>query len=380
MHVFQHQIINNEWIEIDQPTQSELDNSTLVLAFGSYDMVRRPETRTSIKSRYKNADIVLASTAGEILGNGVFDDSVVINAISFDKTKTKCICTNIKEHKNSFDSGAFIMESLNADNLQAIIIISDGTFINGSELVSGINSKNTKQIPVTGGLAGDGARFQHTATGLNEIPGEGNLIGIGFYGQHLQIGHGSFGGWDEFGPQKLITRSQQNVLFEIDGKSALDLYKEYLGDYANELPSSALLFPISINLPGSENNIVRTILAIDNENKSMTFAGNMPEGSKVILMKANFDKLIDASAMAAQQTYTPLNMSKPSLALLISCVGRKLVLQERTEEEVDAAQSIFGSQTKITGFYSYGEISPFNSNTSCELHNQTMTITTFAEI
>jgi hypothetical protein len=380
MNVFQHQIVNNEWIDIDNPTEQELDKCTLVLAFGSYDMVNKAETLSAIKKLYKNANIVMASTAGEILGNGVFDNTVVINGIGFDKTQVKCISTNIKLHENSFESGKYVIENLQADDLACLLIISDGTHINGSELVSGINAKNIKNVPVTGGLAGDGARFAHTATGLNQIPDEGNLIGIGFYGNNLQIGHGSFGGWDEFGPQKVITRSQQNVLFEIDGKSALNLYKEYLGDYAKELPASALLFPISINLPGSENNIVRTILAIDNGQGSMTFAGNMPEGSKIRLMKANFDKLIDASAMAAAQTFTALSNQNPALAILISCVGRKLVLQERTEEEVEAAQQIFGSNTKITGFYSYGEISPFNLTYTCELHNQTMTITTFNEI
>ena len=110
----------------------------------------------------------------------------------------------------------------------------------------------------------------------------------------------------------------------------------------------------------------------------MTFAGNLPEGSKVRLMKANFEKLIEASSTAAEQSLDN-HAIPPQLAILISCVGRRLLLQERSYEEVQAAKKIFGNKTNITGFYSYGEISPYNQNAFCGLHNQTMTITTFTE-
>lgn len=205
------------------------------------------------------------------------------------------------------------------------------------------------------------------------------VVAIGFYGNSLKIGHGSFGGWDEFGPERTITRSDKNVLYEIDGKNALDLYKEYLGPYKDELPGSALLFPLSLKEPGSDQYLVRTILGINEEAKSMHFAGNLPQGSKVRLMKANFDRLIEGSSIAAKNSCSSLLNCNPELAILISCVGRKLILQERTDEEVEAVKGIFPGRTAMTGFYSYGEISPFNQLTRCELHNQTMTITTLSE-
>ena len=205
-------------------------------------------------------------------------------------------------------------------------------------------------------------------------------MAIGFYGSRLHIGHSSFGGWDEFGRERVITKSIKNVLYEIDGKSALDLYKEYLGPYVDELPGSALFFPLSMRVGDSDKSLVRTILAINEEEKSMTFAGNLPEGSKVRLMKANFDRIINGSSVAASKSLADGAKKSPELAILISCVGRKLILQERTYEEVKAAKNIFGPDTVITGFYSYGELSPFNTDSNCELHNQTMTITTFTEI
>ena len=269
---------------------------------------------------------------------------------------------------------------LKQEQLVSVLVISEGSFINGSELVAGFNAVNPNNIPVTGGLAGDAARFAKTQVGLNTVAREGTVVAIGFYGPGLLIGHSSFGGWDEFGKERVITKSVKNILYEIDGQKALDLYKEYLGPYVDELPGSALLFPISLRTDDSTKNLVRTILNVNEADGSMIFAGNMPEGSKMRLMKVNFEKVINGSSVAAINTASMHQNHKPNLAILISCVGRKLILQDRTSEEVDAAQKVFGDHTTITGFYSYGELSPFTPGSNCELHNQTMTITTFTEI
>jgi hypothetical protein len=167
-------------------------------------------------------------------------------------------------------------------------------------------------------------------------------------------------------------------LYTIGDKAALDIYKEYLGKYAEELPGAALLFPLSMRITEDDEPVVRTILSIDETNKSMTFAGDMPKGALVRFMKANLDRLIDASASAAQNSLEPFSKGA-ELAILVSCVGRKLVLGQRTDEEVEAAREVFGDKAIMTGFYSYGEISSHNPNARCELHNQTMTITTLSE-
>jgi hypothetical protein len=378
MRTKQHHFVGDGWK--DFPSELDAQKCQLVLVFGSSDIIVKPEVYNHLRSLYATADIVFSSTAGEILDNAVYDDSAVATAIEFEKTTIRSVKTNIKHHANSFDTGFFLMDKLSADDLSCVFVISDGTFINGSELVSGLNKDNKHQIPITGGLAGDAARFEKTYTGINQVPSQGNVIAIGFYGKNIKVGHGSVGGWDEFGPERTITKSNKNILFEIDGDNALDLYKKYLGDYVKELPGSALLFPLSLRMNGDDKNVVRTILSIDEQQKSMTFAGNLPEGSKVRLMKANFDKIIEASSTAASNAFKDIENSKPELALLVSCVGRKLILQERTDEELDAAKEILGDEATITGFYSYGEISPFNESVQCELHNQTMTVTTFTEV
>ncbi len=377
MKTKQHHFLNNQW----ENFASDLNNekSQLVLVFGSPEcIVKNEEVLEHLKKTYPNADIVLSSTAGEIINSTVYDDSVVATAIEFEKTTVKSVKTNINEHQDGYQAGAYLKKQLDGTDLSGIFIIADGTLIDGADLARGFNENNPTNIPITGGLAGDAARFQKTFTGLNESPSQGNIIAVGFYGKDILIGHGSLGGWDEFGIERLITSSDKNVLAELDNENALDLYKKYLGTYADELPGSALLFPLSMKVPGSDRYLIRTVLGVNDEEKKMIFAGSMPEGSKSRLMTGNFAKLINASAIAAKDSLEGMKNHKPDLTLLVSCVGRKLLLHSRIVEEVEAAEDVILDGT-VSGFYSYGGISPFGACSPCQLHNQTMTITTFAE-
>lgn len=348
----------------------------LVIVFGSKQILSDPAMYNLIRKTYANADILINSTAGEIIDTQVNDETISLTAIQFEKTKIKTAVTQIEIIKDSFEAGKFLAQQFEPVDLINVLVISDGQKVNGSELVMGLQKYLPEKTIITGGLAGDGSKFQATLVGLNELPTEGRIVAIGFYGSGLKVTYGSAGGWDSFGPERLITKSKGNILFELDGKPALDIYKMYLGEYAAELPGSGLLFPLSIRTADVHHSLVRTILSINDEEKSLTFAGNMPEGAYAQLMKANLDRLIEGASNAAQNS---LNKHQPELAILISCVGRKLVLDQRVEEEVEVIRAIYGNDTAITGFYSYGEISPSFNFMKCELHNQTMTITTFTE-
>ena len=100
------------------------------------------------------------------------------------------------------------------------------------------------------------------------------------------------------------------------------------------------------------------------------------------LMHASTDSLVngaEAAAEAAMSMQGAATGETGRLAVLVSCVGRKLVMGERVDEEVEAVGEVFGSGAMLTGFYSYGEISPFAPGVSCKLHNQTMTVTLIGE-
>jgi len=373
------QFVNNEWLA--HPDHSMCDDSTvqLVLCFASKEILAGTGIYNAVKKKFPNAQIALSSTAGEIFNQRVQDNSFVAAAITFKATAIATASVNIKDFSNSYDGATALVNKLPLQHLAYILVLSDGSIVNGSELVKGLNMAVDNRVMITGGLAGDGGNFSETLVGLNEQPAQGNIVAIGFYGQQLTVTHGSQGGWQTFGLEKEVTSSAGNKLFELDSKNALEIYKKYLGPEAGNLPGSALMFPLSVIIPGSKQPVVRTILSINNDEQSMTFAGDIPPGSKVRFMKANFDMLTSAAAEAAQNTMPDKNKS-PDFSLLISCVGRKIILGLRTEEEVEAVQESLGNKTPVAGFYSYGEIAPFNEGGNCRLHNQTMTITSFYEL
>ncbi|MES2432059.1 MAG: FIST N-terminal domain-containing protein [Bacteroidota bacterium] len=370
--------IANGW-ELVRNNEFNPTLANLVIVFGSTELLSKECIFSAIKNIYPNAVILINSTAGEIIDTQVNDETISLTAIQLEKTVIKTGITQIDNANESFIAGKVLAEQLDPIGLKNILVIADGQKVNGSDLVLGLQRTLSPEVIITGGLAGDGARFAKTLIGLNEIPQEGQIAAIGFYGEDFTISYGSIGGWDSFGHERLITRSEKNVLYELDNKPALDIYKRYLGDYANELPLSGLLFPLSIRANNYSSSLVRTILAVNEEEKSLTFAGNMPEGSYARLMTANFDRLIEGASEAAQQSISN-DVKEPDLALLISCVGRKLVLNQRVEEEVEVVRAMYGDKTAIAGFYSYGEICPSAKQQHfSELHNQTMTITTFTE-
>ena len=357
-----------------------LTQANLVLYFCARQLPDLSERLNELRQRYPDAVIAGCSTGGEIAGAAVVDDSLVATAIAFEKTTLRAAREVIRDASESREAGARIAKALLADNLRYVLILSDGLLVNGSDLVTGLFSVFDTSITVTGGLAGDGADFTKTLVGLNDDINSGAIVAIGLYGTALCAHIGSGGGWETFGPSREITRASGNVLYELDNKPALDLYKQYLGEEAAQLPGSALLFPLAIHDRNTPRELaVRTILAVDENEKSMTFAGDIPQGCMAKLMHASFSDLVDGAEAAALSAIKSRNERYHSLALLISCIGRKLLLGPNISDETEVVTRALGASVTSTGFYSYGEISHSNFNGECSLFNQTMTITLLYE-
>jgi hypothetical protein len=304
---------------------------------------------------------------------------MVLAVVRLEHTPVQTACARLDSSVGSFEAGLTIAQRLRRPDLRAMLVFSEGLHVNGSELIRGLNSELPANVVVTGGLAGDGDRFQRTWVIADGVVSEPAVCAAGLYGEHIRVGHGSEGGWDRFGLDRLVTRSRANVLYELDGKPALALYKEYLGHRAADLPASGLLFPLSLGGRGTDDEqVVRTILAVDESDQSIKFAGDIPEGSFVTFMHANADRLVQGAHGAASMIKTLGVKDSPVLSIPISCVGRRLVLGERTEEESEAVLEVLPDSTQQIGFYSYGEISPHRCG-RCDLHNQTMTVTAIAE-
>jgi hypothetical protein len=352
----------------------------LLFVFGQRQVIEDTNAIAQLREKFPQSQLIGCSTAGEILDDHVYDGTITATAVKFEKSNAILHQLVVDNADDSYAAGKKIVSMFNPNNLRHLFVLTDGLVVNGSEFVRGMQEELPQGVSVTGGLAGDGPDFGKTVVFTHDAkPGSNIIAAIGLYGENLKMGYASMGGWDSFGIERLVTSSNHNVLYELDGQPALDLYKSFLGDQASGLPASGLLFPLSIRTSGDERPIVRTILAVNEQENSMTFAGDIPQGSYVRLMKANVDRLIDGSMEAAEKSMIDWDGQTPELAILISCVGRKLVLKQMVEEEVETAKAQFGNDAAITGFYSYGEISPFMKFLKCELHNQTMTITLIRE-
>jgi len=354
---------------------------SLVLAFGGTSLAANPAAVHDLVAAHDDSIVIGCSSAGEIAGTTLLDDALSVAVAEFDATRVELVSDRVESSVDSYAVGRRLASALAAldhgEGLRAIFVLSDGLAVNGGALVAGLVAASGPDVVITGGLAGDGDRFEATWVLTGGELRSGVVTAVGLYGERLRVGHGSRGGWDHFGPERVVTRAEGNVLFELDGQPALELYKKYLGDRAAGLPATALLFPLAVRVPGRvQRTVTRTILAVDEATQTMTFAGDIPQGAAAQLMRANFDRLVESAQDAAESA--AVDHQGPLLAVAISCVGRRLLLGEHIEDELEATVAGLPDDAGVVGFYSYGEISPIAAGT-CDLHNQTMTVTTFSE-
>jgi hypothetical protein len=376
---FQQEYLSSKMSLKSLPSKSPLPEANWVLVFGSINRFQDRNFATTLQKRYPNAQIIGCTTSGEITDKGVHDGSLHITAMLWERSLLKFVIKPINNMAQSHALGAQIATELAQNDLKGVFVLSDGLNVNGSELVEGLQ-QILPEIPITGGLAGDNASFTQTLLLNNNKVHDKVVIAVGIYGKDAVVTSGALGGWNPYGPPRKITRSLKNVVFELDNKPALPLYKMYIGYYANTLPASGLNFPFAIMSEDKKITVIRTLLGIDDKNNSLTFAGNVDEGSTVRFLKSDHDQLVNGASEAARQILNKnINVNDKALAICVSCVGRKLVMQEQVSDEVFAVQRLLGVQTGITGFYSNGEICSGERDGESMLHNQTMTIAYLSE-
>jgi hypothetical protein len=364
------------------PLPSELDSpETLVLAFAASAYAHHPTALAELSAAFPKSVLVGCSTSGEIAGAHVFDASISVAVARFNQTRLRRALTEVTGPADSRAAGERLAAQLPSSGLRAVFLLSDGLNVDGAPLVEGLSGALPPGVAITGGLAGDGNRFQSTWVLDGARPVQRHVSAVGLYGERLHVNHGCDGGWSDFGPDRHITRSEGHIVYELDGKPALDWYRTYLGERAGGLRETALLFPMSIRQPGATGDaLVRTILGIDEARKSLTFTGDMPEGAVARMMRTNYDNLIDSAHHAVWQAARGLSSGEAPLVISVSGVGRRLVLGERTDEEVETVVDVAPARAGHVGFYSYGEISPaLHGGGPSELHNETMTVTVLSE-
>ncbi|MFT3829573.1 MAG: FIST C-terminal domain-containing protein [Opitutaceae bacterium] len=347
-----------------------------VLVLGGRMRLKDPRVLPALRTAYPGARLLFASTAGEIADTAVTEDRITTTAVSFQTTRTSYAAVSVRSQFESRAAGLALAERLRAHDLVHVFVLSDGQLVNGTELAASLHEGLGRNVTISGGLAGDGERFEETLVGLDAAPAPGCIAAIGFYGPALQVGLGSCGGWSPAGPEQVATAAEGNLLFRLNDQPALECYSAFIGDKARHLPGSAICHPFYVMPPGGQPPVVRSILGVEPSTHCLIFAGDIPTGSRIRFMQASAEDLVAGAGRAAE---TARLARAVDLAICVSCVGRRLALGPRTDEEIAAVRARLGSGPLLTGFYSYGELAPAGPDSACQLHNQTMTITTFAE-
>eukprot|EP01156_Anaeramoeba_ignava_P007704 Anaeramoba_ignava/a353322_86.p1 GENE.a353322_86~~a353322_86.p1 ORF type:complete len:377 (-),score=39.67 a353322_86:183-1313(-) len=365
----------NNW---NAPFDELLDSeNTLIICFGSTRFEDIKDGFENLISTYKKSKIIGCSTAGEIYDDLVYESSLSVVIMKFEKSIIKICSEKCINSENSFEVGEKICNNLFNEELKSIFVLSDGLNINGSQLTKGFN-KVSKNTIITGGLAGDGADFKKTWVLVDNKPVSNYITAVGLYGDNIHTAYANGGGWKKFGIDRMVTEAKNNILYKLDYEPALQVYKKYLGDKSENLPASGLLYPLMIKEEGYKESKVRTILGINKQEQSITFAGDIPNGSEVMFMKATFDELVQGAKEVGDKLQRFDYKNKNATCIVVSCIGRKLIMGQKIEEELEAIKDILDDKINLIGYYSYGEISPLNDGT-CDLHNQTVTLTLFWE-
>ena len=353
----------------------------LVFLFGEYKLLKQPVVIERLHQIYPKAYLFGCSTSGAIHDTEVIEGGMVATAVWFERSSIRAASRDLDLSLTSHEIAEQLAQELLGDDLKHVFVVSDGLNTYGDDIVRGFNAHLPRGVQVSGGQAADSELFEDTLVVANEAGKNRRVAAVGLYGRHLECGYGCMGGLAKFGPSRRATRAEKNVLYEIDGEPALDLYKRYLGDMAEGLPATAVYFPMNLTIEDTSIHLVRTVTAIDEDKGALIFSANIPQDSVVTLMRANTESLVDGAEQAGEMCRESIRATNPQLALLVTCAARKMVLKQRVEEEVEAVRDVFDGAGVQTGFYSFGEICPAADHvTACEFHNQTMTVTTLCEL
>jgi hypothetical protein len=347
-------------------------NNVLLIAFADAAVIDHPERPLNeLAAAWAGRPIIGCSTGGQVLGDAVLDHTMVVTVVQFASTEVRCAHADLARSGSARRAGRELAEALAEPGLAAIFVLVDGLSVNGTALTEGICDV-LPEVPVSGGLAADGDRFAHTWTVVDGELVEGHVSAVGFVGDEIEIGFGSIGGWEPFGPDRLVTRSFGNVVYELDGRPASDLYLDYLGDRSAGLPASGWLLPLAVrDLDG--RTVVRSVRDMHLSEGSITFVGDIAQGATVQLMRGSVDGLVHGAHLAAKRATT----GRECVAIAVSSLGRRALLGERCEEELDAVLAALPDDVVLVGFHGYGELAPMDGTN--DVYDQTMTITTLGE-
>jgi hypothetical protein len=360
----------------------DLDSEgTLVLAFAAPEYGARPRPLIELAAAFPRATVIGCSTAGEIDQTDIRDGSISVAVVQFEHTRVRLAEVQVDGATSALAAGQRLAAELAAaPELRAVMVMAPGqpgAPVNAHEVVSGLSSGLPAGVVVTGGVAGARERAGKTwvlAGGRIETD---KVVAVGLYGDRVRVSCGSRGGWEAFGVERAVTRSAGAVVYELDGRPALAVYREELGARAAELPRSALVFPVTLRAAQDAGGAVRAVVAVDERAQSLTLAAEVPDGARGRPMRAEGERLVREARAAGAAAAS--RFEGPVLSVAVSCAARREVLGHGSLRETEATLEPLAVGTAQVGFYAFGEVAPEAAGGSA-LHHHTMTVTVVSEM
>lgn len=232
-------------------------------------------------------------------------------------------------------------------------------------ILRGLEAGLGDNIPLFGGAAAEPREVQRTYQ-FYKTEVFSDAVPILLFAGDIQFSHGLASGWQPMGKRSQITKVDKNIIYEIDGKPALDFYHHYLNDYK---PDSA--YPLAVFPPGEERFFLRGAISYDLEEGSVKVSGDVPEQSIVQITDTTLEDVVNASAASFAEAWKNYAGTEPKAALCFSCAWRRWVMGTRANEEYQALAPALQDKIPASGFYTYGEVAPLQDNGQTFFHNTT---------
>ncbi|QDT05737.1 FIST N domain protein [Rubripirellula lacrimiformis] len=351
--------------------------NTLVLVFAACEFCTDQDPLLEIQNAYPNSAVAGCGTRGQVFEGDLQTQSISVGIIRFRSTTIKTAFAPVESFDQSRQAGVKLAEGIADPLLSGVLLFADGLLTEATDLVRGIQEVLPPNIPIAGGMASDHS-LEHTWVYQQGQAVHGMACAIGLIGDKVEMACATGGGWKLIGEERTATRTSHKTIFEIDGRPALDVYKEHIGPEAIAgLPQSVIRFPIALKMDLHE--VVRDVMGFDEETGAMHLAGDAPQGIGIQFMTTTPEEILDGVDEAVERLLMQtLGVNADALCVCISCSGRGEILGDQTSEEPRLLQELLGKDVKQVGMYAFGEISTTTSGYP-QNHNQTMTVAIIRE-
>ncbi len=346
-----------------------LDKPDFVFMFASVGYDQRSLLRAV---REATGGAPLSGCSGEGTINGDYADesnfSVVVMVISSDELRWRNgLATGLSADSRA--TGQLVAQSVSSDvsaDAVGLFVFPDGATANFDHFFAGLegNLSSDQFLPLWGGGAGDNLALVQTYQYCDdEVVSDG--VAYALLSGEAQPASAIGIGYIPIGGERKVTRSQGNVIYEIDGRPALEVLQEYLPDraLAEDWGSYAITFALCLRAPSyikDEEYIVRTILSVDAADGSATVQSEVPEGTSVWMSSRDKEKVTTGLDRMADQIKEELGGAQPKLVFHFDCCSRgKVMFRDQEKQRIlRRFRQAVGPEVPWAGFHSFGEIGP----------------------